>query len=102
MGIVEEQQMPAIARALIGNLELLLMDEPSEGLAPMLVREVGHVIQKLKKEAGLSILLVEQNFGLAIGLADYVYVMSKGKIAHQSTPQDLKNNDQVKALYLGV
>ena len=97
-----EQQMLAIARALIGDLELLLMDEPSEGLAPMLVREVGYVIQHLKKEAGFSILLVEQNFGLAINVADYVYIMSKGKVVYESTPQKLKDNDEAKTQYLGV
>ena len=94
--------MLAIARALIGDLELLLMDEPSEGLAPMLVREVGYVIQHLKKEAGFSILLVEQNFGLAINVADYVYIMSKGKVVYESTPQKLKDNDEAKTQYLGV
>lgn len=97
-----ELQMLAIARALMSNPELLLLDEPSEGLAPMLVREMGRVIEQLKKEAGFSILLVEQNFGLAISVADYVYIMSKGKVVYESTPEELKNNDKIKAQYLGV
>jgi branched-chain amino acid transport system ATP-binding protein len=97
-----ELQMLAIARALVGNPELLLMDEPSEGLAPIVVREVERVIQQLKKESGFSILLVEQNIRLAIDVADYVYIMSNGKVVYESTPQELDNNNEVKAQYLGV
>jgi branched-chain amino acid transport system ATP-binding protein len=96
-----EQQMLAIARALMGNPELLLMDEPTEGLAPLLVREVGRVIGDLKRQ-GLSILLVEQNLPLALSLADEVHVLSRGRIVHSSTPQALWTNDEVKARYLGV
>jgi branched-chain amino acid transport system ATP-binding protein len=96
-----EQQMLAIARALVTNPELLLMDEPTEGLAPLLVREVGRVIESLKRE-GLSILLVEQNLPLALRLADHVHVLSRGRIVHSSTPGELWTNDEVKARYLGV
>jgi branched-chain amino acid transport system ATP-binding protein len=96
-----EQQMLAIARALVTNPELLLMDEPTEGLAPLLVREVGRVIEGLKRE-GLSILLVEQNLPLALRLADHVHVLSRGRIVHSSTPGELWTNDEVKARYLGV
>jgi branched-chain amino acid transport system ATP-binding protein len=96
-----EQQMLAIARALVTNPELLLMDEPTEGLAPLLVREVGRVIESLKRE-GLSILLVEQNLPLALRLADHVHVLSRGRIVHSSTPGELWANDEVKARYLGV
>ncbi len=97
-----ELQMLAIGRALMGNPEFILMDEPSEGLAPMLVRNLEHTIQQLKSEEGLSILLVEQNFRLATEVADYVYVMSKGKIVYYSPPQELRDNEKVKAEHLGV
>src|SRR5215471_3410476 len=80
-----EQQMLASARALIGNPDFLLMDEPSEGLAPLLVRDLGCMLQQLKAE-GLSMLLVEQNLSFALQLADYVYIMSKGRIVYESPP----------------
>ena len=96
-----EQQMLAIARALMTNPDLLLMDEPTEGLAPLLVREVGKVIEALKRE-GLSILLVEQNLPLALRLSDRVHVLSRGRIVHSSTPEELWKNDAVKSRYLGV
>ncbi|MDI7258777.1 MAG: ABC transporter ATP-binding protein [Thermodesulfobacteriota bacterium] len=96
-----EQQMLAIARALISNPVFLLMDEPTEGLAPVLVREVGDAIRRLKEE-GLSIFLVEQNLSFAMKFADYAHVMSKGKIVHSSTPKELWENQEVKERYLGV
>jgi branched-chain amino acid transport system ATP-binding protein len=96
-----EQQMLAIARALISNPIFLVMDEPTEGLAPVLVREVGDAIRRLKEE-GLSIFLVEQNLSFAIKFADDVHVMSKGKIVYSSTPAELWENQEVKEHYLGV
>jgi branched-chain amino acid transport system ATP-binding protein len=96
-----EQQMLAIARALMTNPELLLMDEPTEGLAPLLVREVGRVIENLKSR-GLSILLVEQNLPLALRVSDYVHVLSRGRIAHSSVPQALWENEEIKRRYLGL
>jgi branched-chain amino acid transport system ATP-binding protein len=96
-----EQQMLAIARALISNPLFLLMDEPTEGLAPVLVREVGEVVRRVK-EQGLSIFLVEQNLSFAIRIADDTHVMSKGKIVHSSTPAELWENQKVKEHYLGV
>jgi branched-chain amino acid transport system ATP-binding protein len=96
-----EQQMLAIGRALISNPFFLLMDEPTEGLAPVLVREVGDAIRRLKDE-GLSIFLVEQNLSFAIKFADYTHVMSKGKIVYSSTPGELWENEEVKEHYLGV
>jgi branched-chain amino acid transport system ATP-binding protein len=96
-----EQQMLAIGRALMSNPDLLLMDEPTEGLAPLLVREVGRVIGELKR-SGLSILLVEQNLALALSVADRVHVLSRGQIVHSGTPAELMVNDDVKTRYLGV
>ena len=96
-----EQQMLAIGRALMSNPDLLLMDEPTEGLAPLLVREVARVIGELKR-SGLSILLVEQNLALALSVADRVHVLSRGQIVHSGTPAELMGNDDVKTRYLGV
>ena len=96
-----EQQMLAIARALVTNPELVLMDEPTEGLAPLLVREVGHVIERLKAD-GLSILLVEQNLPLALRIADHVHVLSRGRIVYSGSPEALAADGEVKARYLGV
>jgi branched-chain amino acid transport system ATP-binding protein len=96
-----EQQMLTIARALMTNPDLVLFDEPSEGLAPVLVEEVFRVIQQLKA-AGHSILLVEQDFGMAMEVADYAYIMSRGTIVYESTPEPLMSNESVKSQYLGV
>jgi len=96
-----EQQMLAIGRALMTDPDLLLMDEPTEGLAPLLVREVGRVIAELKRE-GLSILLVEQNLPLALSVADRVHILSRGQIVHSSRPAELMANEEVKSRFLGV
>ena len=96
-----EQQMMAFARALLTNPELLLLDEPSEGLAPLIVREMGRIIGELK-QGGLSILLVEQNLSFALSLADRVYVMNKGRIVFEGTPQTLRANAEIERQYLGV
>jgi branched-chain amino acid transport system ATP-binding protein len=96
-----EQQMLAIARALVSNPLLLLMDEPTEGLAPVLARDVGDTIQRLKA-GGQSIFLVEQNLSFAMKFADYAHVVNKGKIVHSSTPNQLWENTEIKQLYLGV
>jgi branched-chain amino acid transport system ATP-binding protein len=96
-----EQQMLCIARALMTNPELLLMDEPSEGLAPLVIRSVSDIIKELHNR-GHTILLVEQNIHMALELADYVYVISKGVVVYQSTVEELKVNEEVKTTYLGV
>jgi branched-chain amino acid transport system ATP-binding protein len=96
-----EQQMLAIGRALMTNPRLLLLDEPSEGLAPLIVREIARVLMRLKTE-GLAVLLVEQNVGLALRVADRVYVMSKGQIVYGGTPAELDAAEDVKRRLLGV
>jgi branched-chain amino acid transport system ATP-binding protein len=96
-----EQQMLAVGRALVGNPALLLMDEPTEGLAPMMVRELGRAIESLKR-AGTSILLIEQQLAFALRHADVVFIMSKGRIVHQCSPAELAADAQAKARYLGV
>ena len=96
-----EQQMLAIGRALMTDPELLLMDEPTEGLAPLLVREVGRIIGDLKRE-GLSILLVEQNMPLALSVADRVHILSRGQIVYSGTPDELARNHEVQSRYLGL
>jgi branched-chain amino acid transport system ATP-binding protein len=96
-----EQQMLAIGRALMTNPRLLLMDEPSEGLAPLLVRNLGDAIVRLREE-GLSILLVEQNLPMALRVADDVYVLSKGRVVYHGAPAGLAADTAVTHRYLGV
>ena len=96
-----EQQMLTICRALMTNPDLLLLDEPSEGLAPIVVREISNVIRRLKGH-GLSVLLVEQNLALAIAVSDHCYVVSKGRIVYDSIPSELNKNERIKNTYLGV
>jgi branched-chain amino acid transport system ATP-binding protein len=96
-----EQQMLAIARALMTNPDCLIMDEPSEGLAPIIIQGVWDAVAKLKQE-GMSILLVEQNAHLALKLVDYVHVMSKGQVVYSSTPAELRDNEAIKSSYLGI
>ena len=96
-----EQQMLAIGRGLMTNPDCLLMDEPSEGLAPIIIEHLWDVIGRLREE-GLSILLVEQNVALGLKLVDYVHVISKGQIVHSSGPQALWADEAVKSRYLGI
>jgi branched-chain amino acid transport system ATP-binding protein len=96
-----EQQMLAIGRALMTNPTLLLLDEPTEGLAPLMVREVARVLGELRRE-GLSLLLVEQNLPLALSVADRALILSRGQIVYSGTPAELSANDDVKSRYLGV
>ncbi len=95
-----EQQMLSIGRALMTNPDFLLMDEPSEGLAPLIVQEISRIIDQLR--GSHSVLLAEQNLQMALGLADYVYVISKGTVVYESTPEALRNNEEVKSKHLGV
>ncbi|GAD15291.1 ATP-binding cassette domain-containing protein [Geobacillus thermoleovorans] len=96
-----QQQMLAIGRALMTNPEFLLMDEPSEGLAPVIIDQIGEIIVQLK-EAGLSILIVEQNIALACKAADEILIMNKGKIVWSGSPDELMVNEDVQHKYLGV
>jgi branched-chain amino acid transport system ATP-binding protein len=96
-----EQQMLAIGRGLMGNPDCLVMDEPSEGLAPIVIQGVWEAIRKLRQE-GLSILLVEQNASLAVQLVDYVHVLEKGRVVYSSVPEELWSNNEVKSSYLGI
>jgi branched-chain amino acid transport system ATP-binding protein len=96
-----EQQMLAIGRALMGNPRLLLMDEPSEGLAPQIVADVGRTIARLKS-GGLSIVLVEQNVRLTLDLADDIVILNSGSVAFAGTSGEIRMDDAVIAQHLGV
>jgi branched-chain amino acid transport system ATP-binding protein len=96
-----EQQMLAIGRALMGNPRVLLMDEPSEGLAPMIVAEVGRAIERLKHD-GLSIVLVEQNHRLAFALADRIVILNAGRCVYVGAVADVRNNEALIAQNLGI
>jgi branched-chain amino acid transport system ATP-binding protein len=96
-----EQQMLAIGRALMTNPDCLIMDEPSEGLAPIIIQSLWEAIGHLKRE-GMSILLVEQNAHLALRLVDHVNIVSKGRVVFASSPDELKANDEVRSRYLGI
>jgi branched-chain amino acid transport system ATP-binding protein len=96
-----EQQMLAIARALVSNPDLILMDEPSEGLGPIIIQEVAGVIRQLKQE-GVSVLLAEQNLPLALGVSDYVYVINKGMMVFEGTPEALQANSDIEREYLAI
>jgi branched-chain amino acid transport system ATP-binding protein len=96
-----EQQMLAIGRALMTNPDLFMLDEPSEGLAPMIVRDIGKIIMELK-ETGLSILLVEQNLNMALSVVDYTYIISNGQNVYSGSPSELAEDERTKELYLGV
>jgi branched-chain amino acid transport system ATP-binding protein len=96
-----EQQMLAIGRGLMTNPDCLIMDEPSEGLAPIVIEGLWEAIAKLREE-GLSILLVEQNTALALKLVDFVHVMSKGRLVYSARPNELWANDEVKSRFLGI
>ena len=96
-----EKQMLAIARALVQNTQLLLLDEPTEGLAPLIVREVESIVREIKSH-GMTILLVEQNFYSALSVADRCYVIDQGAVAFEGTPDELRGNTEVLGRYLHV
>ncbi len=96
-----EQQMLAIGRALMARPKLILMDEPSMGLSPLLVKEVFGIIRQINRDLGVTILLVEQNARMALGAASYGYVMEQGKVVLDGTAAYLAENEDVKEFYLG-
>lgn len=97
-----EQQMVAIGRALMGKPTLLLMDEPSMGLSPLMVQEIGRIIRDINDKRGVSIILVEQNARLALGLAHRGYVIEVGKIVLEGKAKDLSQDERIKSAYLGI
>ena len=97
-----EQQMLAIGRALMAKPKLMMLDEPSLGLAPMLVREIFGIIERINREQNTTILLVEQNANLALNVADYAYIMENGRIVLEGYPKTLKENADVREFYLGL
>jgi len=97
-----EQQMCVVGRALMTEPKLVLLDEPSMGLAPMLIHEIFNILTRLNKEEQISILLVEQNVKLALNVAPYAYVMETGRIVMDDTSERLKENEDIKDFYLGL
>ena len=97
-----EQQMIAIARALMASPIMLMLDEPSLGLAPLLVKEIFENVQTINRELGTTILVVEQNAKIALQVSDYAYIMESGKIVLEGPSKELKNNPDVKEFYMGI
>ena len=97
-----EQQMIAIARALMAAPRMLMLDEPSLGLAPLLVKEIFENIERINKEMQTTILVVEQNAKIALALSDYAYIMESGKIVLEGPSEELRNNPDVKEFYMGI
>ncbi|MDR6772658.1 ABC transporter ATP-binding protein [Azospirillum sp. INR13] len=96
-----EQQMLAIGRAMMARPKLILMDEPSMGLSPLMVKEVFSIVQQINKDLGVTILLVEQNARMALQAASRGYIMENGKVVLDGTAEELRNNEDVKEFYLG-
>ncbi len=97
-----EQQMLAIGRALLARPKLLLLDEPSLGLAPKVVKEIFDIVKRINEEEGVTILLVEQNAKVALDLAEYGYIMENGRIVLDGEAEKLKNNEDVREFYMGI
>lgn len=97
-----EQQMIAVARAMMAKPKMLLLDEPSMGLAPQLVAEIFNIVRELNQKEGVSILLAEQNTNVALRNADYGYIIETGHVMLHGTAEELLNNEKVKELYLGI
>ncbi|GGB49791.1 ABC transporter ATP-binding protein [Tistrella bauzanensis] len=96
-----EQQMLAIGRALVADPQLIMLDEPSLGLAPMVVEEIFSIVLRINRERGTAVLLVEQNAAIALAVADYAYIMESGRVVIDGTPAELAANQDVQEFYLG-
>lgn len=94
--------MLVIGRALMGHPKLIMLDEPSLGLAPMLVEEIFHIVRDINRREGVSVLIVEQNARAALSLADYGYVMENGRIVLDGPAEQLRENEDIKEFYLGL
>jgi branched-chain amino acid transport system ATP-binding protein len=97
-----QQQMLAIARALLGNPEMILLDEPSLGLSPKLTQEIFEIVLRINRERGTTMLLVEQNANMALNVADYGFVLESGRIVMEDTCERLREKDDIKEFYLGL
>ena len=97
-----EQQMVTIARAMMTKPDLIMLDEPSQGLAPLLVQEVFDTIQKMKDDIGLTVMLIEQNADASLNAADYVYILHEGRIKAEGSPEEIKGSTEIREAYLGV
>jgi len=97
-----EQQMLTIARGLMTRPKLIMLDEPSQGLAPKLVSEVFNTIKKMRAEIGLTILLVEQNVEASLSLSDYIYILHEGRVKAEGSPQQIKGSPDIREAYLGI
>ena len=97
-----EQQMVAIGRALMANPKMILLDEPSMGLAPQLVKQIFEIVSQINKNEGVTILLAEQNTNMALQYAEYAYILENGRVVMEGTAKSMRNNEDVKEFYLGI
>jgi branched-chain amino acid transport system ATP-binding protein len=97
-----EQQMLAIGRALMARPRMIMLDEPSLGLAPLIVKDIFGIVQRINRESGTTFLLVEQNARLAMGIASYAYLMESGRVVLEGPPAELRQNQDVQEFYLGL
>ena len=97
-----EQQMVAIGRALMANPKMILLDEPSMGLAPQLVKQIFEIVSQINKKEGVTILLAEQNTNMALQYAEYAYILENGRVVMEGTAESMRDNEDVKEFYLGI
>ena len=97
-----EQQMVAIGRALMANPKMILLDEPSMGLAPQLVKQIFEIVSQINKKEGVTILLAEQNTNMALKYAEYAYILENGRVVMEGTAKSMRDNEDVKEFYLGI